>query len=93
MYKKDSVEGSKLPQRTKPNIDYKKNSKILILSSNISECSNAYPTPEQTFLYNLWNSFESAQDSMRDQSSSEFQILEIVNPILFNIWVKTGRRL
>lgn len=91
MHKNDSVGGSKLPQRTGLTVDYNQDSNLLILSSDASERNIAYPTSEQTFLFNLWTSFENIQDLIYDQSSSEYQMFEVINPILFNIWIKTGR--
>lgn len=52
-----------------------------------SSCS---PTPEQSFLFDLWTSCEQIQDSIYDQSSSQYQLLEILNPLLFETWMKSG---
>lgn len=50
-----------------------------------------YPTAEQTFLFNVWTVLEQIQDSIYDQSSPQYQLLEILNPLIFEIWVKSGR--
>jgi hypothetical protein len=55
---------------------------------NKSSCS---PTPEQSFLFNLWISCEQIQDSIYDQSSPQYQFLEILNPLIFETWVKSGK--
>lgn len=52
-----------------------------------SSCS---PTPEQSFLFDLWTSCEQIQDSIYDQSSPQYKLLEILNSFLFETWVKSG---
>ena len=52
--------------------------------------SSRFPTPEQNFLFDLWISCEQIQDSIHDQSSPQFQLLEILNPLIFETWVKSG---
>jgi hypothetical protein len=92
MHKNDSAEGSNLPQRTERIIYYTKASKLLKLSSNVSGCRSAYLKHLQTSLFNLWTWFERVQDSISDKSSPKYQLFEVINPILFSIWVRTGRR-
>mgnify|MGYP000934296026 CR=1 FL=1 len=50
-----------------------------------------HTTAEQTFLFNLWTACERIQDSIYDQSSPQYQLLEILNPLIFDAWVKSGR--
>jgi hypothetical protein len=56
--------------------------------TNKSSCP---PTPEQSFLFNLWMTCEQIQDSIYEQPSSQYQLLELLNPIIFETWVKSGR--
>ncbi len=44
------------------------------------------------FFYDLWLTFESLQDEITDHNSREFQLLEFLNPILFNLWIRAGGR-
>ncbi len=89
MHKNDNAEGSKFPQKTGLAADYSKDTKLLELSPDVLGCRTGYPTPEKAFLYSLWTSFESIQDSIYDQSSLEYQMFEVINPILFEIWSRT----
>jgi hypothetical protein len=51
----------------------------------------ACPTSEQTFLHALWYTLESVQDKIINQGSPEFQLLEVINPIIFEAWIRSGR--
>lgn len=51
----------------------------------------ACPTSEQAFLFNIWTTFELIQDSIYDQLSPEYQLFEILNPLIFDAWVRLGR--
>lgn len=91
MAKNDSVRGSRLSQRTILTADNSEISKLLNFSFDSSGNLPTCPTPEQSFLFDLWTSFEQIQDSIYDQSSPEYQLFETVNPILFDLWIRTGQ--
>jgi hypothetical protein len=93
MIKNDSLGDMNLSEQVK---DLSSNYKIIYRfinpSADYSSRKTASPSPKQTFLHNLWLRFESIQDQIKDQDSLKFQFFEFLNPILFNAWIKTGRR-
>jgi hypothetical protein len=93
MIKNDNMEGRNLPEQVKDLIsDYKNTYKFINPSANYSSKKTASPSSKQTFLHNLWLRFESIQDQIKDQDSLRFKFFGFVNPLLFNTWIKTGRR-
>lgn len=92
MIKNDSLEGGKLSGHamqviTSINIFLPE---LINLSFDFSGNKKAYPTPDQTFLYDIWITLESIQDKITNQDSKKYQLLEIINPILFESWISTG---
>lgn len=93
MIKNDNLEGRNLPEQVKDLIsNYKKTYRFINPYDDCFSKKTASPSPKQTFLHNLWLRFESIQDQIKDQHSLRFQFFEFLNPILFNAWIKTGRR-
>lgn len=63
--------------------------RFLDLINAIKSCSHI---SEQNFLYNLWTMCEIIQDSIYDQDSDTYKLLEVINPMIFETWLRTGRR-
>lgn len=88
-YKSGSNHLQQTKDKTIVNIGFSIN---MSLSADSSENAMACSKTEQNFLYNLWLTLELLQDVIANQNSKEYQLLEIINPILFDKWIQTGGR-